>query len=157
MGVNEMDYYQKLKPYTNIERCKCDDRPGLLLVYLFTDNPINCYRCKKEIDPEKIMLTPGQVDLIASCFNVYGSLYNLWIDSGEYEQWAKSRLLDRKGQVNISGMKLAESLSEGFPTYYWWFWDADDGDPECCPNCNAPLDKYVYWGTGKCDKCRIII
>lgn len=155
--MKKIDYYEKLRPFTEFESCECENITALVLVYLFTDNPINCFKCRKEIDPEKLKLTAKQVDSIHNCFSVYGSLYRLWIDSGEYEEWAKNKLQDQKSQVNIDGMLIVKELSEILPTYYWWFWDTDDGEPKNCPNCNASLNEDVHWGTGKCDKCKIII
>ncbi|MCX4030338.1 DUF2310 family Zn-ribbon-containing protein [Endozoicomonas sp. SM1973] len=96
-------------------------------------------------------------DSIARCFSVYGSLYRLWIDSGEYEEYAKKKLLDSKGEVNVLGMKLAKELSLQWPTYYWWFHDTDDGKPTHCPCCGDQLNEEVFWGTGKCDNCRVIV
>lgn len=149
--------YSKLRPDNDIERCECVDVSGLLLVYLFTRNPIHCATCRKEIDPERLGLAASEVDEIAGCFSVYGSLYKLWLDSGEYETFAKEKLIDPKGQVNRVGMAVAQKLSKKWPTCYWWFYDTDDGTPDCCPSCSAALDKSIRWGTGKCDHCCVII
>jgi hypothetical protein len=152
-----MDAYAKLRPFTDIERCECDSVSGLLLVYLFTPNPIHCANCRKEIDPERLGLTAREVDEVAGCFGVYVSLYELWLDSGEYEAFAKAKLLDPQGQVNRAGMEIARRLSQKWPSYYWWFYDPDDGNPTHCPSCRAALDENVRWGTGKCDKCRVVV
>ena len=152
-----MDVYSKLRPDTDIERCECGTVSGLLLVYLFTRNPIHCATCRKEIDPERLGLAAQEVDEIARCFSVYGSLYKLWLDSGEYEALSKEKLIDPKGQVNQAGMIIAKKLSSRWPSHYWWFHDTDDGTPNTCPSCTRTLDTDVRWGTGKCDHCRIII
>jgi hypothetical protein len=161
IGLNiveqEMDAYSKLRPYTEIERCECDAVSGLLLVHLLTDNPIHCATCKNEVDPERLGLVASEVDEIASCFSVYGALYALWLDSGDYEAFAKEKLLDPKGQVNRAGMAVAERMSRKWPTYYWWFHDSDDGDPDRCPSCGVTLDTDVRWGTGKCDRCHVLV
>jgi len=152
-----MDIYAKLRPFTNIEQCECTPVSGLLLVYLFTRNPIHCATCRKEIDPKRLGLIASEVDEIADCFGVYGSLYKLWLDSGEYEVFAKEKLLDPDGQVNRVGMKVAKRLSQKWPSYYWWFYDADDGKPKHCPSCCGALDESVRWGTGKCDRCCVVV
>lgn len=152
-----MNDYSKLRPYTDIERCECTSVSGLLLVYLFTSNPIHCSTCRKEIDPERLDLTTSEVEEVASCLGTYGALYDLWLDSGEYESFAKEKLIDPKGQVNLKGMALAQKLSNRWPTYYWWFYDTDDGTPHDCPSCNVILDQDVLWGTGKCEQCRVIV
>jgi hypothetical protein len=152
-----MDAYAKLRPSTDIERCECADVSGLLLVYLFAPNPIHCATCRKEIDPERLGLSASEVDEIASCFGVYRSLYTLWLDSREYEAYAKQKLIDPNGQVNQKGMAVAQRLSKKWPSYYWWFYDTDDGTPERCPSCSGPLDQSVRWGIGKCDRCYVIV
>ncbi len=152
-----MDAYSKLRPDTEIERCECKTVSGLLLVYLFSRNPIHCSECRKEIDPERLGLSAKEVDDIARCFGVYSSLYKLWLDSGEYEAFAKEKLIDPKGQVNRSCMAVAQRLSEKWPTAYWWFYDTDDGTPSSCPSCSATLDTNVKWGTGKCARCCVHI
>lgn len=149
--------YGRLKPLTEIEQCECKEISRLHLVDLLTPNPVYCGECHKEIILEKTSLTQKQIDDIADWYRAANSLYLLWLDSGEYEDDAKQKLLDKNGQVNKTGLALAEEISETYPTLYWWFWDSDDGEPENCPNCDAPLDRNVKYGTGKCEKCRIII
>jgi hypothetical protein len=152
-----MDAYSKLRPDSDIERCECKAFSGLLLVHLLTRNPIHCTTCRKEIDPESLGLDASEVDEIAECFGVYESLYNLWLDSGEYEAFAKEKLIDPKGQVNRAGMAIAQRLSKKWPTFYWWFYDSDDGTPDCCPSCGGALDTSVRWGTGSCVRCRVLV
>ena len=152
-----MDYYNKLRPWTDIKRCECSNVSRILLVYTLTDNPIHCYECKGELDPERLKLTSKQVDQIASWLSVFSSLYELWLDSGEYEEWAKERLLDKKGQVNIQGISTALELSKKWPSYYWWFYDEDDPQPIFCPNCGGELDGDDKHGHGKCDACHVVV
>lgn len=124
---------------------------------MFTENPINCFTCRKEVDPARLGISGKMSDTIANVFSVYGALYKLWLDSGEYESYGKEKLLDKEGEVNIRGIKLAKELSEKWPTYYWWFCDTDDGEPSACPNCNEALNENVYFGTGVCERCNIAI
>jgi len=93
--------------------------------------------------------------LVASWSSVASALYQLWLDSGEYEQYAKLQLLDIEGQVNRDSLALAEMLSPKLPTKLWLFYDTDDGIPVECPRCAKPLDTDVKWGTGECESCRI--
>lgn len=155
-----MNSYDKLRPWTTIERCVCPDVTGLLLVDILTDNPIHCLACKYEIDAEHLGIDPALVEDIAHWFRVNQALNALWLNSGEYETYAVEKLTDKNSQVNIEGMSLAKQLSEYYPTYYWWFHDRSDesnNDPTHCPNCDQALDQTVVHGTGKCDACRIVI
>jgi len=152
-----MSSYDKLRPWTEIERCECTKITSLVLVDILTDNPIHCFTCKGEIDPEALKLDDKLVDEIASWFGVFQSLYSLWLNSGEYEHYAKEKLIDKTSQVNTEGVTVAKKLSARYPTYYWWFYDTDDGDPSHCPNCDQELDMNVRYGTGKCEACNIVV
>ena len=150
-----MNVYDKLRPLTNIEACECDSVSGLLLVDLLTDNPLHCDFCRNEVDPERLELTTEETESVARWHSMANALYRLWLDSGEYEEYAKVRLLDPNGQVTRDGLKLAEALSARIPTKLWLFSDTDDGTPTHCPICSKELDTNVKWGTGVCANCRV--
>lgn len=152
-----MSSYDKLRPWVDIEKCDCEDIKSIVLVDILTDNPIHCFNCKNEIDPEVLKLDDKLVDDIASWYQSFQALYALWLNSGEYEAYAKEKLLDRNGQVNKEGMIVAKKLSNYHPTYYWWFYDTDDCEPTVCPNCGNELDQDVKYGTGKCEPCNVVV
>jgi hypothetical protein len=153
MSLN--DSYNRLRPYTDIERCECASVESLLLVDLLTDNPIHCGQCRKEIDPKRLELTAEETDSIARWFSAASALYRLWLDSGEYEQYAKARLLDPEGQINVDGREIARKLSGRWSTRLWLFSDTDDGEPTNCPICFCLLDGNIKWGAGECQQCFI--
>ena len=150
-----MDVYNKLRPWTEIEACECAFVKGLFLVDLLTDNPLHCDFCRREVDPERLKLTMEETELVARWFSAATALYRLWLDSGEYEECAKARLLDPNGQVNRDGLEVARTLSARIPTRLWFFHDTDDGEPTHCPICRSELDTDVKWGTGRCPRCPI--
>ena len=150
-----MDAYDKLRPWTEIEACECASLNGLFLVDLLSNNPLHCDFCRKEVDPERLKLTVEETEAVAGWFAVATALYQLWLDSGEYEEYAKARLLDQKGQVNSDGLTLARTLSAKVPTRLWLFRDTDDGEPTHCPVCGGGLDTDVKWGTGRCLVCPV--
>lgn len=150
-----MNAYHKLRPLTELETCECDSVEGLFLVDMLTDNPLHCDFCRKEVDPESLKLTVEETEAVVSWFSTAGPLYQLWLNSGEYEEYAKARLLDPDGQVNRDGLKAARMLSSRIPTLVWFFYDTDDGDPTHCPVCRNELATDVKWGTGACLSCRI--
>ena len=150
-----MDEYEKLRPSTGIDACECASIDGLFLVDLLTDNPLHCSTCRREVDPERLQLTAEEVDLVARWFTAASALYRLWLHSGEYEDYAKARLLDPKGQVNRDGILAARTLSAKIPTRLWFFYDTDDDEPADCPMCGSALDTAVEWGIGKCPRCPI--
>jgi hypothetical protein len=152
-----MDAYQKLRPWTEIEACECPSVTGLLLVDLLTDNPLHCDSCRKEVDPERLQLTVEETESVARWFSTAGALYRLWLDSGEYKEYAKGRMLDAKSQVNRAGLAVAAMLSSRIPTRLWFFSDTDDGVPTECLVCGNLLNTDVKWGSGICASCRIQI
>lgn len=150
-----MNSYDKLRPWTDIESCECETVSGLTLVDCLTDNPIHCAVCRREVDPERISPSAEETESIARWFWASHALYPLWLDSGEYESYAKQRLLDPTGHVNVEGRRIAQELSAKIPTEMWCFWDTDDGEPTACPVCGQPLDTDVKWGSGRCLACYI--
>lgn len=152
-----MTAYDKLRPWTAIEACRCETLTELLLLDLLTENPIHCANCRGEIDPERLQLTDNEVESIAGWRSVAGALYRLWLDSGEYEDYAKQKLLDPRGQVNQQARELAIVLSIRLPTRFWYFHDSDDGEPTNCPVCGDQLDTSVAWGIGICRPCHVRI
>ena len=102
-----------------------------------------------------------EVEAVARWHSVNRSLHALWLDSGEYEGWARARLLDWSGQVNQDGMKVARMLSARLPTCVWLFRDSegdfDKGEVVVdCPICGKPLEKNVKYGSGKCLECHVL-
>ncbi len=147
----------KLNPCTDIEYCDCTDNTQLLLAYAIHENPLRCYECNKTVSVEALGLEQALVDDLAAWNKVYSGIYNLWVDAGEYESWAKQALADPNGQVNTVGIKLAEKLSDYLPTYYWWWQDPDEEEYLTCPVCDGTLDFDDTHGTGKCAACFVLV
>lgn len=152
-----MDVYNLLRPCADTRHCDCEAIEQLLLVYTLMENPIQCFRCKGIVDPARLTLSEPQVASVARWCSVFGALYDLWLDSGEYERWAKEQMLRRGGQVNVQGIAAAAALSETLPTYYWWFHETDDPIPTSCPWCGGPVTPAIRHGECQCDSCRIVI
>lgn len=121
------------------------------------DNPLYCVTCNGEVAPERIGFAAELADDIASWRSVHRSLFCLWLDSGEYEEWAKQQLSDRRGQVNLRGLELASQLNTIVTTYFWWFHDADDGIANSCPVCSGALSEWADRDFQRCGTCFILI
>jgi len=152
-----MDRYEILRPDMDYETCECEAISGLLFVYDLSCSPIYCSECRKIVDAERLNLSPELVDAIFRWQGAFGALYNLWLDSGEYELWAKERMLDPLGQVNIDGLQIARELSKTLPTRYWWFHDTEDPMPSCCPSCSSNLQPAGKYGDFRCCQCPVLI
>src|SRR5262245_6399352 len=118
-----MDAYQLLRPWTAIEACDGASVTSVLLVDLLTDDPFTYRSCLSEVDPERLQLAAVETEQIAHWFAAASALYRLWLDSGEYEAYAKARLVDPRGQVNVKGLEVAKTLSAKIPTKLWFFSD----------------------------------
>jgi hypothetical protein len=155
--MRDFNYFNRLRPWTDLELCDCARIDRLLLVYTLTDNPIHCFACKGAVDPETISLSEDQVDIVCRWHSTFRALYDLWLNSGEYETWAKTQLLKPAGEVNVSGLAAAAALSKSIPTYYWWF--HEEGDPilHNCPSCSMELGPETGHGHGQCDACQIVV
>lgn len=152
-----MEHFDKLRPSAADAHCDCRELGELLLVYTLGDNPLHCFRCKGLLDPQRLGLSAEQVDEVATWCGVFGALYDLWLDSGEYESWAKAQLLAPQGQVNREGLAVRASLTRLLPTYYWWFHDEEDPSPRRCPVCGQPLLPARGHGHGTCLDCQIVV
>jgi hypothetical protein len=149
--------YSRLRPWTEIESCQCEAVSELVLFDGLTDNPIHCATCKNEVDLERLGLSVEEIEAVARWHSVARSLYALWLDSGEYEAWAKAQLLDLSGQVNQDGLKVARMLSARLPTCLRLFRECEDKEVVDCPVCGKPLDKKVKFGSGKCLDCHVLL
>ena len=140
------------------ELCKCENLSAITLQAHLAFNPLVCLVCNCEVHPNRVSLTPEQAETIYNWHGLYESLYLLWLGSGEYEQWAKERLEDPNGDVNVMGRSICDALSLVVPSYYWWFHDTCDHEVlpvTKCPVCKAPTIKQ--YGGNICEQCRVIV
>jgi predicted nucleic acid-binding Zn ribbon protein len=155
------DPYFKLKPIIPTpedELCKCSSLNEIYVAFKLGSNPLHCLKCNREIAPEKVGFQDKLSEEIASWNSTYGSLYMLWLDSGEYESWAKERILDQNGQVNQIGFELVKELSKFVKTYYLWFRESyEDESPSNCPICSQELKEKEECNFLVCEHCKIII
>lgn len=138
------DPYRRLRTFSTPaeEMCSCPDPAGLLLCQSFGPNPLKCLTCGGEVAPERIGISPSLAESLAD-WRIFQSAFDaLWLDSAEFEDWARGHLQDPASPPNVRGMKLARELSSYRPCYLSWFEDAgaDDFLPYAvCPRCSGPL------------------
>ena len=159
--MSENDTYWKLKPRLPTpadEICSCAQAYPIILCYAISDNPIRCANCNLEVPPERLQPNSLLVDDIASWCQFYSCFYNLWLDSGEFEDWARAQLSDPYSPANVRGYEVCSKLSAIRPCYYWWFQDTGVAGFEpinTCPKCNASLiEKY---GRLVCERCSMVV
>ena len=155
------DPYWKLRPEPptpEAELCRCADAPPLLLQPHLSANPLCCVACNLEVPPERVGLPERLADQLAGWRVFHDCFYLLWLDSGEFEAWAKAQLEDPASPVNTRGRELVAALGELGPTYYAWFEDAgaEGGEPlRRCPVCEGALvERYAR---RLCEGCAIAV
>ena len=156
----ESDPYWKLRPWPatpDDELCACADQPPIVLQDHLSSNPLACLKCNGEVPPERIGFTAELAEGLAFWRHLHAALYYLWLDSGEYEAWARARLEDPAGAIHLRGLELVAELNKYRRTYYWWFQDAsaDDFVPTTkCPRCSADLvERFARLA---CETCSIV-
>jgi hypothetical protein len=144
--MTKNDPYWRLRPLpptADDEICACaGDMPVLLQPHL-SSNPLSCARCNLEVPPERIGFDEEVAQALAYWHRLYDSLYFLWLDSGDYEEWARMHLCNPSSAVNLQGIALASAISRVRRCYLWWFQDAgwDDWQPPAkCPRCLGQLE-----------------
>jgi len=160
-STDEQDPYRKLRPEGPTpadEVCKCADSPPLVLVERLSALPIACMSCKGEVPPETVGFPQDLAERVASWRNLHRALHTLWLDSAEYEAWARQQLEDQNGPINIRGRSIVQELNRYRSTYYWWFQDQSVRDfvPRVdCPSCGRGLLKRYRYDV--CEPCSIVL
>jgi len=144
--------------------CACDDTPPVKLMHALSYNPVHCMNCNLEVRPEMLRLASeaATIDAIAFWRRLYDAIDWLWLDSGEYEDWAKQQLSDISSAVHVRGRAVQNDLNRLRRCYYWFFQDqsSDDYEPlEDCPSCGKPLQPYTQgiFPQAICESCSIVV
>ena len=140
------DPYWRLRdqsPSPEEEICACDGAIAILLADRFSLNPIACARCNGEVPPERIGFDARLAQRLSYWREYHHCFYFLWLDSGEYEEWALRQLLDPLGAVNRLGVEMVGELGKFRKAYLSWFQDESEDSwepPAACPRCSGHLD-----------------
>jgi hypothetical protein len=138
--------------------CGCDGTPPLLLQAHLAFNPIVCASCEREVEPERVGFGAELANRIYEWQTFHDCFYILWLDSREFEQWAKAQLRDPGSPVNTRALEVVEELNQFRRTYYWWFRDEgalDDELSAACPRCGKAMS--TDWGHRICEQCSILV
>jgi Zn-ribbon-containing, possibly nucleic-acid-binding protein (DUF2310) len=161
IAPDEIDPYYKLRPdppTPDEEICQCPDDPPIVLQDRLSSVPLVCLKCGDEVRPERIGFDADLAELIAGWRGLHRALFTLWVDAGDYENWARTQLEDPQGQLNTRGMEIAAELNKHNRTYYWWFEDAsatNSAPLTKCPRCYGDL--VERFGHLVCERCSILV
>ena len=158
------DPYLKLRPPPATpfdELCHCPGHPAIKLMCALNYNPLHCLDCNLEIEPASLLLPVQLVESIAAWRSNYDAIDRLWLESGEYEAWAKAQLSDITSPINVGGMRLRAQLDVVRRCYLWYFQD-QSVDPfmpmTYCPNCGNGFIAYHsgIFAQYICEDCSIV-
>jgi predicted nucleic acid-binding Zn ribbon protein len=157
------DPFERLRPppaTPEDEICSCGPGIPVKLMCALSYNPIHCMACNLERAPEALELDAMLVQGVAFWRSMYDAIYILWLESGEYEGWARAQLVDLSSPVNLRGRALRAELDPLVRCYYWLFEDssADDYVPlAACPNCGQALTGCRHQaGQLVCEPCSLV-
>jgi Zn-ribbon-containing, possibly nucleic-acid-binding protein (DUF2310) len=162
------DPYWQLRPQPATppdEICECDSATPIVLQSHLSPNPLSCARCNLEVPPERIGLDAPLAETLAAWRRFHEAFDTLWLDSGEYEEWAAAQLGDPASAVNVRGLALARRLTKWRRCYLGWFRpDPEEGaEPNGCPRCSGLLEPRFIGerpqrgGLLICEACAIAI
>ena len=139
------------------EICHCPDQTSALLRYAMSEFPLFCATCTNQLFPDAFSLSEELAGKIVTWRTVFAALYDLWLDSQSYEEFAATALSDPSGEVNRLGLSIASQLSEQRPTNYWWFRAEPEIPGDACPVCGSTLDPHPTRDFAFCHPCRLAI
>ena len=162
--MSNRDLYFKLRPPPETPRdeiCTCKGNRPVKLMCALGYNPLHCIDCNLEVAPESLALSERFIEKLVSWRDLYDAIDQLWLDSGEYETWAREQLTDITSSVNSRGMALQRDLDVSRRCYFWYFQDQSiEGFQPItqCPNCHGPLAVYPngIFPQFVCEQCGII-
>ena len=146
--MDDQDRYFKLRAPPDTppdEICHCEGNKPIKLMTLLGFNPLHCIDCNLEINPPSLVLTDFQIEAIAYWNQLYDAIFRLWLDSAEYEDWARVQLMDIDSPINRRGLALCQDLQAIRRCYYWYHQDetVDGFEPLTnCPKCHLPFTVY---------------
>ncbi len=117
------------------------------VMYALSYNPIHCMDCNLEIPLDTLPLSTETIEAIVQWRDIYSAIYLLWLDSGEYEEWAKEQLSSVASTVNVRGRKVQHVLNDVRRCYYMFFQDQSSETYiplRFCPICGGALQEYTY-------------
>ena len=151
-------WIRPLPPTPEEELCSCPEAPPIVLQAHLSSNPVSCLACNLEVPPERVGFSETLAEKLAFWQSFHDCFYLLWLDSGEFESWARAQLDDPASPVNKRGLELVSELNALHPAYYWWFQDngAEDFQPlSQCPACQSDLAEQH--GRLVCEQCSIVV
>ncbi len=154
--MNDLYYRFDFSEINLKDKLEQDDFLILFLNHIELNYPLISYKLKTGIHFLNLNIKDvALLDLIYDWMTVYNAIYDLYMDSGDYEFWALKELENINSSINVLGLKLSNLLNNYAETYYYLFRGIDRELPKKCPLCNK--DFNALEGSHICKKCKIIM
>jgi hypothetical protein len=139
------------------ELCACPNLPPVALQAHLAFNPVICMRYHREVEPSKLGFGAELADTLYQWQSFHDCFYILWLDSGEFEAWAKAQLLSPDSPVNVRALEVVQQLKAFREAYYWWFVDSCGSADQAssCPRCRGSLT--LVEGQRVCASCSVVV
>jgi predicted nucleic acid-binding Zn ribbon protein len=130
-------------------------------MYTLSNNPFHCGRCNLEVQLDTLVLANDYVEQVVRWRTLYAACYHLWLDSGEYEDWASEQLFAIDSPVNQLGVISCTTWKDKGQIYYWYDQSQKStvtGAMEYCPRCGNLFSNYTegVFPQRLCERCHII-
>jgi hypothetical protein len=153
------DRYARLRPPPATpadETCHCTGSPALVLQEHLSPNPVVCFDCAREVPPERVGYPPVLAEQIAKWRKFHFCFYYLWLDTAEFEAFARAELEDPRSVVNRRSLALVQAMNAVRRTYLAWFQHIGADEVlriTACPGCARALTlNQTRW---VCERCSI--
>jgi predicted nucleic acid-binding Zn ribbon protein len=141
---------RKLKspdPTPENEICHCSNNQPIKLMSALGYNPFHCMICNLEVPLERLELALDvkTIDMVVSWRDIHDSLYRLWLDSNDYEEFASNQLTNINSRVNKLGREIQNKINNSIECYYWYFQDRNNEfykPIENCPVCKREFTEF---------------
>lgn len=158
------DPYRRLRPAPPTpadEICSCVPARPLMMSAL-GENPVHCLDCNGEVEPASVPLAAALVNAVADWSRVAMAIHALELDSGPYERWAQSELMNLASPVNQQGLEVRRLLDQIRRCHYVLFQPLDRVGftvPRACPGCGGPFAAYTAGQFPRltCESCGLVL
>jgi hypothetical protein len=141
-------------------RCRCAGTSPLRLMWALDPDVVWCIRCNAPVKRATHFFRPAAKNSLGRWKAEFESIYRLWLESGDYESWARRQLTSLAAPINRTGLKLvrANSKLDGRKLYYYFdqFLDRPVRARKC-PACGGALNIVQGRSLGLCSRCLLAI
>jgi len=142
--------------------CRCINSAGLILRGHGFGNKkasVYCGDCSGYYPGYRVKELFGDLSTQAEVWSlISGHVYDIWMLTGELEEWAVNELSEPSSDLNKSGLQYASQLGKLIKKTVWYYlFTPDEDTTENCPICKSVCNKSKWDGPKfLCKRCKIV-